>query len=293
MLRSLTPTPGGWPSCLAQLVVAACLGLAAPARAQVLYDASLGTMPEPQGWTYGELGSEVSRSLSGNSVLLDTSTRVGAQAGWSRLAEPTLDREAGFTLLFTAKLNAEAHTNHHRAGFSVILLGADANGVELAFWTNTVFVQDGPPNLFTHAEDTALPARDGYVDYALTIGGADYVLHADGVPILSGPVRDYTSFGGLINPYKIPNFIFVGDNTKSASASVNVKRVVLIHPPTLRSPAPGVVSWLGIHNLSYRLQVSSNLVDWVDRAVVTSITDTFSFSNAPTQAQAYFRVAHP
>lgn len=261
--------------------------------AQTLYDAGLGTLPEVQGWAYGAFGSGITKNVAGDSVLLDTSAQAGNQAGWSRLAIPPLDRSQGFTLLFTVQLNAEAHINTNRAGFSVIVLGSDTNGIELAFWANTIFAQEGPPRLFVHAEDVAIATTGGFVDYALTMAGSNYVLRANGEPILSGPVRDYSSFSGLINPYRQPNFLFFGDNTTSAGGSVNVSRFVLVRPPLLETPTPGVVSWLGISNLSYRVQASSNLVTWADLGVATSPADTFSYTNSATGMHEFFRVAHP
>ncbi len=263
--------------------------------AQTLYDASLGTLPEAQGWSwsYGAIDFGTTKTMAGNSVLLDTSASTLTSAGWSRVAAPPLDRSRGFTLLFTAQLNAEAHTKTDRAGFSVIILGSDTNGIELAFWTNTIFAQSGPPSLFVHAEDVAFTNTGSFVDYALTLGATNYVLRANGIPILSGPVRDYTSFSGLINPYRTPNFVFFGDDTTSASASVNVRRLALVRPPLLTTPTAGVVSWLGNSNVNYRVHASSNLVTWAELGVAASPTETISFTNPATQAHKFFRVAYP
>ena len=269
------------------------LGSPPSVPAQTLYDAGIGTLPEAQGWTYGALGVGIVKNVAGGSLLFDTSTLADNQAGWSRIAVPLLDRSRGFTLLFTTQLNVEAHNNANRAGFSVIVLGSDTNGIELAFWTNTVFAQDGPPGLFVHAEDVAFTTTGGFVEYALTMVASNYILRANGSPILSGPVRDYTSFSGPINPYRTPNFIFFGDNTTSASGSVNARRLVLVRPPELTMPAPGVVSWLGISNLNYRVQASSNLVTWTDVGMAASTTDTISYTNTAIQPHEFLRVAYP
>jgi hypothetical protein len=209
MFKSIRPAATSSLGCLTQTVAVLLLGSLSSSPAQTLYDAGLGSLPEAQGWTYGAFGVGITKSLSGNSVLLDTSAQSGNQAGWSRVAVPPLDRSRGFTLLFTAQVNAEAHLNNNRAGFSVIVLGSDTNGIEIAFWTNTIFAQDGPPNLFVHAEDAAFVTTGHFVDYALTMVGSNYVLRANGTPILSGPVRDYTSFSGPINPYRTPEFHFL------------------------------------------------------------------------------------
>lgn len=277
----------------AQAAAIVFLGSPRSVPAQTLYDAGLGTLPEAQGWAYGALGSGITRGVTGGSVFLDTSTLANNQSGWSRVAVPPLDQSQGFTLLFTVQLNVEAHTSTNRAGFSVIVLGSRTNGIELAFWTNTIFAQGGPPNLFVHAEDVAATTTGGFVDYALTMGASDYVLRANGTPILSGPVRDYTSFSGPINPYRTPNYIFFGDDTTSAGAAVNVRRLALVRPPLLMTPAPGVITWRGDSNLTYRVQASSNLPMWADLGVATSPTDAFSYTNTATQALEFFRVAYP
>src|SRR3982751_4411008 len=80
---------------------------------QVLYDASLGTLPGSQGWTYFALGG-ASQTLTNNSVVLDTSASAGTQAGYNRTDTGPLDRTNGFTLLFSAQLNAEAHSSLSR-----------------------------------------------------------------------------------------------------------------------------------------------------------------------------------
>jgi hypothetical protein len=279
--------------CAAWTAAMLLLGSGTSSRAQILYDASLGTLPEAQGWLYGGLGAGITKSMSGNSVLLDTSAQTGNQAGWSRVAAPPLNRSQGFVLLFTAQVNTEAHSNSNRAGFSVILLGSDTNGIELAFWTDRIFAQDGPPNLFVHAEDAAFTTTGGFVDYSLTCVGSNYNLRANGTPVLSGPVRNYTSFSGPINPYRTPNFLFFGDDTTSASASVNVRRLTLVRPPLLGTHAPSVISWMGYSNLSYRVQASTNLTTWVERGVATSPTDTFTYTNPVSVSQEFLRVTYP
>ncbi|MEI6074504.1 MAG: hypothetical protein WCS94_02950 [Verrucomicrobiota bacterium] len=282
-----------WRRFTAQIAALSLLGSLISAPAQTLYDASPGTLPEAQGWSYGVIDFGTIKTMAGNSVLLDTSTSTFTSAGWSRAAAPPLDRIRGFTLLFTARLNAETHNNGNRAGFSVIVLGSDTNGIELAFWTNNIFAQSGPPSLFTHAEDAAFTTTGSFVEYALTLGATNYVLRANGTPVLTGPVRDYTSFSGPVNPYRTPNFIFFGDDTTSASASVNARLLALVRPPWLTAHPGGVVSWPGISNVNYRVQTSSNLVTWTESGVATSPTESITYTNPATRSAQFFRVAYP
>jgi hypothetical protein len=120
-----------------------------------------------------------------------------------------------------------------RAGFSVIALSSDARGIELGFWPDQVWAQeDGtaePPNgtLFTHAESALCDTISRLAAYTLTVRGDGYELSSDGATILRGRLRDYTSFDGPVNPYRTPNFIFLGDDTGSARAKIRLAHVAV------------------------------------------------------------------
>jgi hypothetical protein len=260
-------------------------------RAQVLYDAGLGTYPEGQGWSYAALGA-VTKTLTNNSVFMDTSATLSTQAGWSQIIPTSLNRTNGFTLLLSALLDSESHSSTNRAGFSLIVLGDDKRGIELGFWTNSVFAQSDSP-LFTHAEEASFSATTSFVNFALTILSTNYILRADGAAILSGPVRDYTAFNGFPNPYRTANFIFFGDDTTSAGASVNIRAVTLILPPTLSMPNSDVISWTGVSNQTYSVQSSTSLTTWTIVGTSFSPTSSYSFTNTSTDSVRFFRVAFP
>lgn len=273
------------------ICLAGLLALAPVARAQTVFDASLG-LPEAQGWTYGAFGI-ASETLINNSVLLTTTATTTTSAGWSLLASTPLNRTSGFSLLFDLQVNAETHSSTNRAGFSVICLGADTNGIELGFWNNTIFAQSDSPTLFTHAEEASYNTTSGFINYSLTFQGTNYVLQANGTTILSGPARNYTAFSGPVNPYRTPNFIFCGDDSTSASGSVNLRSVALILPPKLALLSPGGFSWTGVSNQTYRVLASTNLLAWTAAGTVTSASNTFRFTGTPGPAQQYFRVVFP
>lgn len=256
--------------------------------AQTLYDASLGTLPASQGWTFIPTGS-ATQTITNNAVLLNTSASTTTQAGYGRLAPIALDHTNGFTLLFTVQLHAEIHNNNNRAGFSVIVLDHNKRGVELAFWTNTIFAQTESP-LFTHGEDTTLQTSAQFVDYALTMRETNYVLRADGSTILAGTVKDYTAFNGFPNPYRTSDFIFFGDNPTSASAAVSLRKVVLVTPPTIAIQPGGTLCWTGVSNQTYTVESSTNLTNW--ETFATSSTD-FCVTNNLERPQRFFRVVYP
>jgi hypothetical protein len=260
-------------------------------KAQTLYEAGLGTLPEAQGWIFPALGV-ATEVFTNNSVVLDTSALSSTYAGWVNSSSLILNRVNGFGFLVTALVNAEAHVSTNRAGFSILVLADDQRGIELGFWTNTIFAQSDSP-LFTHAEEAHFPTSDGFVDYTLTIQADQYVLRANRMAILSGPVRDYTAFNGTINPYRTPNFIFLGDDTTSAGASVSVRRLALIPAPRLSMDSRGVVSWVGVSNQVYEAQVSTNLQEWTTVGTVSSDNDSFHFTNILFQPSQFVRVKFP
>lgn len=257
-------------------------------RGQLLYDGALNSVPGNQNWVSVTFGA--SQTLTNSGVLLDTSAAGSLQAGYSRTT-PRLNRAEGFALLFTVQLIAEAHANNNRAGFSVIVLAEDKRGIELAFWTNTIFAQSDSP-LFTHAEENNF-STTALVDYTLTFHGSGYALSANGAPILSGPVRDYSAFSGFPNPYSSTNFLFFGDDTTSAAGAVLLKRVTLITAPQLRVLADRVVNWTGVSNQTYTVLTSSNLFHWSAAGSATSATTNFVFTNSSSASAGYLRVVFP
>lgn len=278
MFRSISP-----------ILVASLVWFHQQSHGQVLFDGALG-LPATQGWSFFATGG--SQTLVSGAAQLDLSAANSFQGGYSLTSPTTLNHTNGFTLAFTAQMLAETHANNNRAGFSVILLSDDKRGLELAFWTNTIFAQSDSP-LFTHAEDVAFNTTNGFVNYALTLRATNYVLQANGVVILTGPIRDYTAFSGFPNPYSSPNFIFIGDDTTSAGGAVALKKVVLVTAPQIVANKNKQITWTGVAAQSYSVQVSSNLVNWTTAQVVSSASSSFVFTNTSTVSPQFFRVSYP
>jgi PEP-CTERM motif len=139
---------------------------------------------------------------------------------------PVLNRTNGYSLNFELQVNAEAHQNNDRAGFSVILISQDLFGIELGFWTNEIWAQSGAA--FTHAEGAAFNTTAQLVPYELRVAGGNYALFASGSQILAGVLRDYSAFG---SPYNLGSFVFLGDDTSSAGADVLVGTVSVSDVP--------------------------------------------------------------
>ncbi len=245
---------------LAQAIIIAVLlplGVA-PAAANVipLYDGSLNSLPTAQGWLSYQpaLGSPVQQIVSGEGLRLNTGVNgsppplLGAVGYTSHdsvpplsthlfnAAWPVLDTGLGVTLSFVLRIYDEDHENTDRAGFSVILLGADHLGIELGFWEDSIWAQSGPD--FTRDESAVFNTVTRAVLYGLTILGDAYRLSADGVEILRGPTRDYSPATPTPDPYGVPNFVFLGDNTGSAAADFFLGDITLTIP---EPPVPALL----------------------------------------------------
>ena len=202
----------------------------------LLYDDSTSQRPGDQPWlAYATLGGTATETIVPTGVTLATDN--AASAGYSshtpfgplkNPAFPALNRVPGFALDFELKVNDENHSSLNRAGFSVLLLSSDSRGIELGFWEDEIWAQSDSP-LFTHAESVSFNTTAAEVDYQLAIQGNGYSLFGNSSLLLSGSLRNYSSFGSP--PYTLPNFLFLGDNTSSANANVTIGNISLSAVP--------------------------------------------------------------
>ncbi|MBL8177675.1 MAG: hypothetical protein JNK48_23560, partial [Bryobacterales bacterium] len=234
-----------------RLVSAALLALPLCAATTVLYDDALPSGPGAQGWLiFGDnsFGTGASQTLVAGGTRL--TTNAATSAGYANRAPffntlvnagfPAMNRTPGYALQFELLVNSETHANANRAGFSVILLSEDLFGIELGFWANEIWAQSGPG--FTHAEGVSFDTTAAQRLYELQILGSNYRLLANGSEILSGVLRNYSSFG---YPYNLSRFVFLGDDTSSAGADVVLGDVTLL--TDVPEPAgAGVIALAGL-----------------------------------------------
>ena len=199
----------------------------------VLYDAASGDIPSKSLMSFTDFPpGAASLTYSDNAALMDTTiSGSDAFAGWvssqaTTSGFPTFDRTMGVQVNFSMQVNSETHANNNRAGFSVIILDQDAKGIELAFWENEIWAQgdDNAGGLFQHGEGIAF-ATTSLTDYQVTLAGETYTVTANSELLLSGPLRDYSTFEGFPDPYETPNFLFMGDDTTSSQARVRLRFV--------------------------------------------------------------------
>jgi hypothetical protein len=210
--------------------------LCAQAAAIDLYDGSLGTAPETQGWlAFQSAGGTPTRDTSGGKTTLDTTSNNAIQAGYSNYnlifpvnpAFPPLLRTDGFVVSMDMRVIDEEHASANRSGVSIIVLASDLMGIELAFWENEVWAQSGAD--FLHAEGVAFNTTAAMTRYDVAVLGSTYRVLANGNQILTGSLRNYSAFG---LPYTLPNFLFLGDDTTSARGSFEFSRQSAVPEPT-------------------------------------------------------------
>lgn len=225
--------PGAAIRCATLAALAACMPLAGEAAPTVLFDGTPNTSLQSQGWGYLAIDPDFPfvndstvQNFGTGFQRLDTSPDSSDYTGFIGSLHPllpALDRNTGFTLNFDLRINAETHSDANRAGFSVTILDQDAVGIELGFWQDRVWAQSDSP-YFTHAED-ALFDTMSMTRYALSLDATGYSLSANGIPLLSGGLRDYSGYA-LISPlaavYTQPNFLFLGDNTSRAAVNADI-----------------------------------------------------------------------
>ena len=220
-----------------RLLVILGLGAAAPGQALTLYDPALATSPAAQPWliyaTDAQGASQEEVYPNYTALTSDQPVKTGYSnhtvLGALKNSDfPALDRHTGFSLTFALQIVDESHASSNRAGFSVILLDQDSVGVEIGFWEETIWAQQDNP-LFTHGEERATDTTTMQT-YTLTIQGDHYTLRREQQVLLSGPVRQYqdASVPPLpTNPYYLPNYLFLGDDTSSAGATVHLGAITL------------------------------------------------------------------
>lgn len=233
-----------------------------------LYDGSSNTTPDQynspspwlsfstfryNGFTFTQSSPIGTQSASGGVTTLDSTTNSNNNiyAGYSNYqisslfpsvtlsqvnsAFPSLDRNAGYKISFTVKINTETNTSdatHPRAGFSVLVLSSDKQGIEIGFRSSEIFSQDNAAFDAIGEQVTGVSSLLSSLNtYDLNVSGDSYTLTSDSTTLLNGSLRDYTAATGIMNlanvVYNTPNYIFLGDNTTSAQASVDLQSIGL------------------------------------------------------------------
>jgi|GEM_PF-1454384 len=230
----------------------------AQAAPVILFNSTTGQTPDDDPWdwlyrgddgVFGAPGSVINTNLYGLVTLLDTADPNADRAGYSLGGAQqlpggvVLDRNEGFALSFNLQLISEIHTSPDHAGFSLTVMTADNWGIELGFWNDRIFAQNGN---FTHGEEVLYNNSLNIANYTLSVQGNSYCFFAPGMDSpLIGSLRQYSGSGFPDNPYGQNNLIFMGDNTNSGSAQVLITQVGFT-PVINPIPEPGIFGFAGV-----------------------------------------------
>lgn len=252
-----------------------------------LYDGASGVTPNqynsPSPWLSFGSPNGGTQTPNNGVTTLDTSGSNGTYAGYSNYnvnvnysnpsvitpstlvnsSFPSLDRNAGYNLNFTVKINSQVNdgTNGpYRAGFSIIALSSDKRGIEIGFRNNDIFSQAS--SAFNTIGEQYTPASTllaNLTNYNLSVSGNTYTLTSGSTNILSGSLRDYTTATGFgSDVYRTSNFIFLGDDTTSARANVDIKYVALstntASVPYEFSPTLGILALAAFGGVNHLLK---------------------------------------
>jgi hypothetical protein len=204
----------------------------------VLFDASLGTDPEAQGWMFVSNlfdESETERFTENGLYSFNTLADISELAGYFGINHPGIGRlmeEHGLNLIFDLQVIEEYSFAESRGGFSIILLTDDLFGLELVFKQDSIWVYTAD---FMIGEAQTVNTVSDLCVYSISIKDDQYEIFIDGTLTLSGPLRDYSGFGP---PYNIPNFIFFGDNTSRAGAHIHLSQIKLESGEYIPQPIP-------------------------------------------------------
>lgn len=222
-----TKTPLATITTALTLLMTTNAGSAAPV---VLYDGT--QTPDQQQWIYKSTSPAAVVIPTARGTILDTMADNGMYAGYFRVSPVKLDRNKGYTVKFKVRVASQSSASNARAGFSIIVnsdarIGTQPYGIELGFWKNSIWAQNVG---FTRGEEKSINTSSPWRTYTLAVQGDQYQLFVNNLPrpILQGPLRQYTGFNppaGVPDVYKIPNLIFLGDDTTSASARVIISSV--------------------------------------------------------------------
>ncbi len=222
-----------------------------------LYNGASGVTPNqynaPSQWLNFGSPNGGTQSFSGGLTNLNTSFSNNIYAGYSNYnvgaiaspsvitpttlvntSFPSLDRNAGYNLSFTVRINSQVNdgTNGaNRAGFSVIALSSDQQGIEIGFRNTDIFSQvNSSFNSISPAEQITGVSSflSNLTTYDLNVSGNNYTLTTGATTLLSGLLRNYTTASGFGSDiYKTSNFVFLGDDTTSARANIDLQSITL------------------------------------------------------------------
>ncbi|MEM7465919.1 MAG: hypothetical protein AAF387_03440 [Pseudomonadota bacterium] len=264
------------------LIICAIFTSPVSALTVLLYDGALGTTPDQQAWIPAGIPNPpaVTPAHNGQGVVIDTAASSSDTFGYFSEDPftgtflinpnmPVIDRAENFSIEFQLQVISEAHQNINRAGFSVIVISQDLQGIEISFFEDEIWAQGVG---FVKQESVARNTQN-FAYYRIVATEQSYTLQARASEgenysnILTGPWRNYnpTGINVLRDPYNNPSFLFFGDNTTSAAGAVVLGDIRMVTGPlpepaeVVTVPYPAVMVFLfGIFLIAIGLSMATD-----------------------------------
>ena len=228
------------------------------AATYTLYDGSEASTPDEQGMlVYNPLNvTPLTHSYSAvdQAAVYDTINPNMTYLGYYK-NNITLNRNDGYSLDFTVKVNQETHTVNTRAGLSIVAMSGDSVGIILEFWEDTIakYIFNGTGYEHGTVQDNTAVLFDttaGFIHYTLNIKDNSFVLGAEGYSqsLFTGSLTSYNPSHWFSNP----NIIAIGDITSTAAeANVSIRSLSV---NTVPEPLTFVLLALSIFAVKLRLK---------------------------------------
>ena len=206
------------------------------------------------------------QSLSAGGVTVNTAANAAEYSGYSNynplsstyfnpsiFSASTLNQATGYSLTFTVSLDSatsNTSTTNPRAVFSIIAISSDGKGIEIGFRANEIFAQSSVGFTSQDLAQTATFSTNTSKTYNLAVFNNGYTLSSGATPIINGSLLNYSFNPALssppltFNPYTIPSFVFLGDDTGQESGTFTLGAVTLdtTAVPFEFSPTYGLVA---------------------------------------------------
>ena len=243
------------------LIWGTLFGIGRTVEAIVLFDATVGTTPDAQGWLFATdppIGAASHQSIVGGLLLLNTRDDISEQAGYfSKVPflsfqhpdHPVIDLSlASYSITFGMRQVAGSNLpdtdplavgEHNRGGFALIAISEDLSGIELQFQTDQIVALDDENTAFPIGESQAFDSTAALYDFELKLSQTGYELLVDDLLLLEESLRNYASIAPdppKDFPYTTPSFFFWGDNTGRGEALSEVTQFEV-------NVVPEPVSW--------------------------------------------------
>jgi endonuclease/exonuclease/phosphatase family metal-dependent hydrolase len=98
-----------------------------------------------------------------------------------------------------------------------------------------------------------------------------------------------------VQPAHMGSYSVIVTNSAGYTASSTAELTLVVPPPFLTTPSPGLILWQGLSNLSYTVQAKASLdeTNWVTLGTASSPGESISFTNQADAPRRFYRVTYP